>query len=141
MAYTYRLNPTRSLVVVTGGRRWSGKDLLASRDEVVRDPAFEPSFDWVYDLRRVLRIAFSPEQMAQAVDQFHALRADGWVECRSRSVLVARNEDVRQTGELYYRKVDCPGLQFHIARTLDEAYRWLADTGARRRSVPPSRTS
>lgn len=78
-------------------------------------------------LRRVRRIAFSPTQLEQAIEQFHTLCADGRVDCQSRSVLVARNEDVRLTGELYYRKVDYPNLSFYIGRTLKDAYQWLAD--------------
>jgi hypothetical protein len=125
MAHTYRVNPIRALVVVTGGRRWSGEDLVESRWDVVRTPDFEPAFDWVYDLRRVRRVAFPPRQMERAVEQFHTLRDEGWVDCSSRSVLVGRIEDVRVTGELYYRKVDCPSVQFRITHTLDAAYRWL----------------
>lgn len=60
MAYTYRLNLSRSRVVVTGGRQWSGADLLASRREAVSAPDFAPSFDWVYDCAASAASPFLP---------------------------------------------------------------------------------
>jgi hypothetical protein len=131
MAYTYRIDSTRALAIITGGRHWSGDDLMESRREVVRAPGFEPAFDWIYDLRRVFHIVFLPRHLERAVDQFRTLREEGWIECSSRSVLMARDEDVRLTGELYRRKVDCPASQFRIARTIDAAYRWLAENEPR----------
>lgn len=126
MAYTYEVNATYGFVIIrNASSKWTGRDMLASADEIVSDDRFTPDCDWVYDLRFVHNTVVSVVQMEQVIERFRLYRDDGLVNEDSRSVIVGAGEDLRHTGALYQKRAGRPDELFTVVETIEEARRWL----------------
>lgn len=126
MAYTYDFNSTYGLVVIrNASSKWTGLDMLESREEVIADDRFEPDYDWIYDLRFVHATVISVVELEQIVERFRLYRDDDLVAETSRSVLVGTDEDLQYVGSLYKQKASRPDELFAIVETIEEARNWL----------------
>jgi len=126
VAYTYDFNSTYGLVIIrNASSKWTGLDMLESREEVVADDRFEPTDDWIYDLRFIHATVISVVELEQIVKRFRLYRDDGLVDETSRSVIVGTDADLQYAGALYKKKASRSDERFAVVETIEEARHWL----------------
>lgn len=126
MPYDYDVHTTEEFVLIRGvGSQWTGRDILASAEQIIADDRFAPDHDWIYDVRFVHQTVITTEEMERIVEQFRRYQETGQVDPESRSVIVGTDENLRFSGTLYKYKADRREGQLEIKETLDEALDWL----------------
>lgn len=118
MAYTYSVDPARRLVVSRASGVFTPDDVIGVRQQVVRDPAFDPSFDQIIDLTDATELRFDYDAML-------AVAASSISQTVVRRAIVARTTEQHGLACVFQVASEQVGQRIDIFKTFDEADEWL----------------
>jgi len=123
MPIVHRIESEHRLTISVHIGEVDDTEFLASYQAIFQDPAFDPAYDHLADLRRTNSTTRSPE----AVKEFARLVRDccAGLDISFRTAVVAPNDLTYRYARLYYSfAIGIPG-DFVVFRTLDTALAWL----------------
>jgi hypothetical protein len=119
LAYTYSIDPDRRLVVSRASGIFTPDDVVAVRQRVSRDPAFNPAYNQIIDLSEVTDLRFDYDAMlsvaASSLSQSFVSRA-----------IVARTAEQYSLACIFQVASEQLGQRIDIFATFDEAAEWIA---------------
>ena len=109
----YRLLRSRAWGVLTH------PEITAHRLRFTSDPAFQPDFDQLYDLREVTSIAATVEQIRE-------ISSHSPFSSKSRRAIVATRDAVYGMARMFALQHETTGLEeIRVFRSIEEAQEWL----------------
>ena len=120
MPWSYEIDPDHRLV---RSRAWgvlTYDEITALRLRYTRDPAFQPDFSQLFDLREVTSISATLDQLQESAS--HAAFGPG-----TRRAFVATNPVPYAFSRMYeaYREFNGGQEQIEVFRSIEDAEKWL----------------
>jgi len=122
--YVYKVYKERRLVLTTAFGVFCLADLLAYREQILKDPDFDPTYSQIADFTQVRQVGISGREVEQYA-QFDLFSA------RSRRALVAPTDVEYGLCRVFETvREDRGEMGVRVFRTLDEALDWVIPKGA-----------
>ena len=123
MPLTYRIDPARRLVLTHATGVLTDADLLAHKERLVRDPAFDPGMWQLSDIRNIERLDVTAVGVQAMVDHdnSNAARRRG-----HRLALVVPADEAFGMARMYQLMHHSEEENIGVFRTMGEAEAWLA---------------
>lgn len=118
MAYSYSIDPHRRLVVSRASGVFTPDDIVAVRQLVARDPAFDPTYDQIIDLTEATDLKFDYDTML-------SVAASSLSQSFVRRALVARTAEQYSLACIFQVANEQSGQRIDIFATFDEAADWM----------------
>ena len=118
MPLTLRIDPELETVFTTSEGVVTFDDVRAAQNQLLSDPAFEPSFHHLFDLRGASDLAVSYAEMWALVE--HAPFGKG-----ARRAFVANHDSIFGTLRMAQTLLDNPPSEIRVFRAISEARSWL----------------
>lgn len=125
MSLAYTIDANRRLIVVRAAGVLTEGDVTRVREHILRDPAFDPSYDQLFDASNVEDIALSKESMARLADTSILAPA-------VRRAFVAMTTLQYGMARMFTTMSEQRNHVTRVFRGLDEAEAWLAGPDAPR---------
>ena len=122
MPITYVIDPLRRLVRSRAWGTFTDADFRAYKVRLAADPAFDPSYQQLGDLREVTRVELSSVVVADVA--MHLCFSP-----RARRALVAREPCAYGVARMYELYAEAAGQQVRVFTDVDTAEAWLAGVG------------
>jgi hypothetical protein len=127
----YKIDKERKLVLTTGSGFVTKEEVFAHRDQMLKDPDFDPSFSQLADFRRLTNtdITMADLRTIAQKDVFSV---------RSRRAILVKGDiafGFAKIFEIYRQLAGAQGIR--VFRTTDEAVDWLFAPSADSTSSPP----
>jgi hypothetical protein len=124
MAFTISIHPQHRLIYAKQVGLASREEIIRQRLELSRDPAFDPSFDAIIDLRE-------GDLSALQSSDITSLASTTTLASQSRRVFVADTADKFGLMRMYETRRELSGgdERIRIVATLDQALEWLGLEG------------
>jgi hypothetical protein len=122
MPLTYRIVSEERLVLTEGSGVLTDADVLAHKERLLSDPAFQPGMRELSDIRAIERIAVTPEGVRAMVD--YDRRAGV---AAHRLALVVSQEVAFGMARMYQLVGAREDQSVGVFRSIDEAMQWLND--------------
>jgi len=122
MPISYRIDPSRALVLTEAWGSLTDADILAHKDRLLKDPAFRPSMVQLSDVRRVEDLQVTRDGVAAMVqhDVTHAVHRGG-----HRLAIVISLDVVFGMARMYQIMSEQNDSTVGVFRTMEEAMVWL----------------
>ena len=128
MGFQIRRLQEEGIGLIVGTGHMTGQELVTACVELVKSPAWRPGDTEVWDLSTAAQVDVSPEQLDRLVGSAHEY-AERIGE--GRCVFITRRDGVDALLRLFGRLTRDLDREYHIARTREDASRWLGlDAGA-----------
>jgi hypothetical protein len=119
MPATYEIDKERRLVITTALDRLTLADALAHQENLLKDPAFDPSFSQIIDLTRITEFALEASDIRTAAERNVFSR-------ESRRAIVVSTNLVYGFGRMFEILREIAGENgIRVFRDLDEAVDWI----------------
>lgn len=122
MAITYRIDPRLRIILTTAHGILTDDELLAHKQRLVRDPAFEPDMVELSDVRGVDELAVTPEGIRRFVEQDRE-DADRFGDYKL--AIVASQDVVFGMARMYATLTEANLSTVGVFRDMEEARAWL----------------
>jgi len=119
MSLAYTIDTNRRLIVMHAAGVLTEGDVTRVREQILRDPAFDPTYDQLFDVSDVEDIALSKESMARLADTSILSPA-------VRRAFVATTTLQYGMARMFTTMSEQRNHVTQIFRGLDEAEAWLA---------------
>jgi hypothetical protein len=120
VAFSYTIDPSRRLILTRGFGVVSDADILAGAAQILADPAFDPTFDEIMDIRDVAEVAMTPAIMA-------GIAGRSILKPGARRAFVTQNEMQFGMARMFSTLSGTRGHQWRIFRSPEEAIEWLSE--------------
>lgn len=118
MAYSYSIDARRRLVVSRASGVFTPEDVVAVRELVARDPAFDPTYDQIIDLTEATDLKFDYDTML-------AVAASSLSQSFVRRAIVARTAAQYSLACIFQVASEQSGQRIDIFATFEEAAEWM----------------
>jgi len=123
--FSYAIHPTHHRINVHVGAETSGSELLEGMETLLADPAFDPAFGILIDLRELVRAPSVPELAELAT--FVRSRATS---PDARRAIVTSSPVFYQIARLFTRLARDAATRYQVFRSTGDAEAWLAGIAA-----------
>ena len=118
LAFSYSIDPHRRLVVSRASGVFTPEDVVATRQLVARDPAFDPTYDQIIDLTEATDLKFDYDTML-------AVAASSLSQSFVRRAIVARTAEQYSLACIFQVASEQSRQRIDIFATFDEAVEWI----------------
>lgn len=118
MPYSYSIDARRRLVVSRASGVFTPEDVVAVRELVARDPAFDPTYDQIIDLTEATDLKFDYDTML-------AVAASSLSQSFVRRAIVARTAAQYSLACIFQVASEQSGQRIDIFATFEEAAEWM----------------
>jgi hypothetical protein len=122
MPITYRIDPVQRVILTEASGVLTDEDVLAHKALLLKDPAFDPTYGELSDIRKIERLEVTSAGV-QAMAQHDATNADK--RHGHRLALVVSGEVVYGMARMYQIVSQQEDSGVGVFRTIDEASEWL----------------
>jgi hypothetical protein len=132
MAFSFHVDTEHGIVLFKGEGTFSSADALSCVEKVMADPAFQPRFNHLVDLRAVT--AWEPRARdirVRAMRNHDNARFDA-----SRVAIVSSDDVVYGMARMYEILMSDASVHVRAFREMDEAAVWLKETGEKSGTTP-----
>lgn len=137
MAYSHQIFPEQNLTLICASGSVSGRDILASMDEMFGDPDWRLGMTQLNDYRDITEFVITPEDLRAilARETQMARRQERPVRA-GRLAIVVRSDLYEEVCRLYAALEKKRSFDVEVFRSLEQAAAWLDLSPEQRRMVP-----